>query len=63
MQEQDPKIPDGASETQKKGDMDMHSSKDHENVQGGQGGRSTDSEKNSGHDEHRERSIAGREDS
>jgi hypothetical protein len=63
MQENEPKIPDGASETQKKGDLDMHSSKEHENVQGGQGGSSSDKEKNSGHDEHRERSIAGREDS
>lgn len=63
MQENEPKIPDGASETQKKGDLDMHSSKDAKEAQGGQGGRSTDKDKNSGHDEHRERSIAGREDS
>ncbi len=63
MQENDPKENEGTSETQKKGDLDMHSSKDAHESQGGQGGRSTDKDKNSGHDEHRERSIAGREDS
>ena len=63
MQENEPIIPDGASETQKKGDLDMHSSKDSQESQGGQGGCSNDKDKNSGHDEHRERSIAGREDS
>ena len=63
MQENEPKIPEGASETQKKGDLDMHSSKDAQESQGGKGGRSTDKDTNSVHDKGNEHSIAGREDS
>jgi len=43
--------------------LDMHSSKDAQESQGGKGGRSTDKDTNSMHDQGNEHSIAGREDS
>ena len=43
--------------------LDMHSSKDAQESQGGQGGRSTDKDTNSMHDQGNEHSIAGRQDS
>jgi hypothetical protein len=43
--------------------LDMHSSKDAQESQGGKGGRSTDTDTNSVHDKGNEHSIAGREDS
>ncbi|MFC5271427.1 hypothetical protein [Adhaeribacter terreus] len=43
--------------------LDMHSSKDAQESQGGKGGRSTDTDTNSMHDRGNEHSIAGREDS
>ena len=48
---------------QQEQDLDMHSSKDHHESQGGQGGRSSDNDTNSEHDKGNEHSIAGREDS
>ncbi|HSI91113.1 MAG TPA: hypothetical protein VK927_08350 [Adhaeribacter sp.] len=62
MQKDDPQKPAG-QQPEEQGAPDMHSSKDHHESQGGQGGLSTDKDKNTQHDQGGERSIAGREDS
>lgn len=65
MQQKDPQQPEGTAKKQpeNEGAPDMHSSKDAQESQGGKGGRSTDTDTNSMHDQGNEHSIAGREDS